>query len=153
MPDISTNENKQMNSQHNFFSYMISKYNDENFIIYLKPEQIQKSAKDRIFREMVKGQIDYSLYGKYFQDTKFLENVLIAARDELNNNTVILNALIFQDINMPGIPEVINMRSRYQIFQFIYQHIVSRLENVKHTGDVGYLVDIQYVLGSYKNYI
>ena len=153
MPEIIESSSSFKPTQHNFFSFMISKYNDENFIIYLKPEQIQKSAKDRIFREMVKGQIDYSIYGKYFQDPKFLENVLIAAQDELNNNTVILNALTFQDLYMPGMAEVINMKSRYQIYEFIYQHLVTRLMNVKQTGDVGFLVDIQYVLGSYKNYI
>ena len=39
---------------------------------FLKPEQIQRAAKERIFREMARGQIDYGQFGKYYLDGKFL---------------------------------------------------------------------------------
>ena len=141
-------------TQNNYFSSMERKYNgDDSFILNIKPDIIQKSAKDRIFREMVRGQIDYTVYGKYFNNSKFLENLLIAAKDELNNNIIIFNSLSFFDIYNPGNQDVINLKILYNNKCFIFQNIVSRLEAVKYSGNVGYLQDIQYVLGQYRNCI
>lgn len=142
-------------NQNNYFTNIINRFNgDEDFVWRLKPEQIQKSAKDRIFREMIRGQIDYSLYGKYYLDTKFMENLIVAAKDELNNNIIIYNALNYEDLNIPGIPEVIAMKYRYNCLVYIYQVIVNKLEQCKFTGNVGVLNDIQYILGQqFKNFI
>ena len=136
----------------NYFDSMERRYQDApNFVIYLKPEQIQRSAKERIFREMVKGNVDYSEHGRYFQDEKFLENVLTAARDELSNNITIRNALVFQDTHMPGIESVIALRARYEILCYVFNILVSKLEMVKLTDDIGHLVDIPYILSGYRN--
>ena len=137
--------------QNNYFTSMIKKYPNGDFIFYLKPEQIQKVGKDRIFKEIIQGKIEYSLFGKYFLDPKFMDNLLIAAQDELINNTYIRDALILYDSTYPGNQQVIGMRSRYEALAFIYKVLVDKFNAVKATGNVGYLSDTQYVLGAYRN--
>lgn len=140
-------------NQNNYFSNSIRKYNSEEFVSFLKPEQIQKSAKERIFREMVKGQIDYVQYGKYFLDSKFLENLIIAAENELKNNITIYNALRYYDLNFPGDINVIYNSTKHNCLVFIFDNILQRLRNIKMTSNIGYLSDLQYVLGNYNKYI
>ena len=133
--------------QNNYFTMMISRYNGiENFVPFLKPEYIQKTAKERIFREMAKGQIDYSQFGQYYLDNKFLENLIVAANDELVNTDIICRALLLQDIMYPGDLNVVRVRTRQEALKFVYYTIYTRLYSVKMTGDIGYLTDIQYVL-------
>lgn len=141
---------KQIN---NYFTNMISRYSTEDFVHFLKPEQIQRSAKERIFREMVRGQIDFSVHGKYFQDSKFLENLIIAATDELNNNIAVNAALEFYDMNRPGDMIIIRNRVKHSNLVAIYNAIVIRLNNVKFTGNIGYLTDLPYVLKDEIKYI
>lgn len=135
------------NKQNNYFTTMISRYNgNQDFIPFLKPEQIQKSAKERIFREMARGQIDYSQFGSYYLDAKFLENLIVAANDEMINANVISTALYFYDTQFPGDYTVSRIRARQENLKMIYYIIYTRLCNVKFTNDIGYLTDIQYVL-------
>lgn len=140
-------------NQNNYFTFMVRKYNDEDFVRFLKPEQIQKSAKERIFREMARGQIDYVEFGKYFVDSKFLENLIIAANNELMNNTTIGTALQYYDSCFPGQINVVHNINRYNALCFIFNNILQRLYNVKMTSDIGYLADIQYVLTNYHKYM
>jgi len=137
--------------QNNYFTATLKKYPEGNFIALLKPEQIQRSAKERIFREMVRGQIDYTDFGAYFQDSKFLENLLIAAQDELNNNTIICNALYLLDQKNPGNVDVFNLLNKYNTLCYIFNVLVNRLTGVKMEGNIGYLTDIQYILANCKN--
>ena len=133
--------------QNNYFTTMISRYNGiEDFIPFLKPEQIQRSAKERIFREMARGQIDYSQFGKYYLDNKFLENMIVAANDELINTEIICRSLLLMDTMYPGDLNVTRVRTRQEVLRFIFNIIYTRLYNVKMTNDIGYLTDIQYVL-------
>lgn len=133
--------------QNNYFTNMIHKYNgNDNFVVALKPEQIQRSAKERIFREMMKGQIDYVQFGKYFLDPKFLENLIIAADNELTNKSVIATALQFYDLNFPGDVNIRYNTTRYSNLVVIYQHIIYRLKMVKESGNIGWLTDLQYVV-------
>lgn len=137
----------------NYFTSTISRYNNEDFVHFLKPEQIQRSAKERIFREMVRGQIDFGIYGKYFQDSKFLENILIAATDELNNNIAVNAALEYYDMNRPGDMIIIRNRVKHSNLVIIYTALVTRLNTVKLTGNIGYLTDLPYVLKDEAKYI
>lgn len=139
------------NNQNNYFTAMNMKYKRSDFVFYLKPEQIQKSAKDRIFKEMIQGKIDYSIFGMYFNDSKFLENLLIAAQDELINNSTIRDALGLYNMNYPGNQAAMNLYNRHDAYARIFSVITDKLVNVKNTGNVGYLADIQYVLAPYKN--
>jgi hypothetical protein len=140
------------NNQNNYFVSMQRRFNREDFIVCLKPEQIQRSAKERIFREMVRGQIDYSVYGGYFLDSKFLENLLIAADNELRNNSCVAEALGYYDMHVcPGSALVISNKTRYEQLRYIYSILCSRLNALKLTGDIGTLIDIQYVLADFRN--
>jgi hypothetical protein len=135
-----------------YFGAMKRKYPGEiNFIWHLKPEQIQKSAKERIFREMVRGTIDYSENGQYFQDPKFLENLITAARDELINNTIVRDALRYYNYCFPGQPLVIQELARYENLVVIMEVLYNKLNETKFTGNIGPLTEIQYVYGSYRN--
>lgn len=137
----------------NYFTSTIRRYGTDQFVVLLKPEQIQRSAKERIFREMVRGQIDYTEYGKYFLDSKFLENLIIAADNELSNNAVVSFALELCDSMYPGHIEVIHNRTKHNNLRIIYACILEKLNSVKMTGNVGYLTDIQFMLNSVKQYI
>ena len=134
-----------------YFGAMKRKFQDDNIVWHLKPEQIQKSAKDRIFREMVSGIIDYSENGKYFQDSKFLENLIIAAQDELNNNTIIRDSLRLYNYSFPGKIDAIKLGARYENLSYVMSVIYNKLNEIKFTGNIGVLTDIQYTLGSYRN--
>lgn len=137
----------------NYFTSQIKYYQTEDFIVMLKPEDIQRSAKERIFREMVRGKIDYIEYGKYFLDSKFLANLIIACDNELTNNATDSAALQLYDQFNPGRMEVIHNMRRHSNLVFIYSTILSRLRAVEVSGNVGVLTDIQYVLNGVKHYI
>lgn len=139
------------NKQNNYFTSMLNKFPNGDFIYYLKPEHIQKSAKERIFKEIIQGKIDYSIFGQYFIDSKFLENLLIASKDELNNNTLIRDALMLYDNTYPGNSFVMATRSRYESLAYIYSVLTDKFNIIKATGNVGILADTQYVLGAYRN--
>ena len=110
--------------QNNYFTSNIRRYNREDFVCMMKPEQIQRDAKNRIFRELVQGKIDYSIYGKYFLEPKFIDNLIISADNELRNNTTILN-----------------------------QTILNRLNLVRMYSNVGYLTDLSAVLVNQRTFI
>lgn len=144
--------NMPPNNDRCWFANMIRRYPDiPNFITMIKPEMIQRSAKERIFREMVRGQINYTDYGQYFLDNKFLENIIIAAQDELNYNITLRDALVFFDFNCPGQQNVINVRAKHENLVYVYNVLLNKLMEVKYTDNIGALTDTQYVLGSYRN--
>ena len=144
----------QYNNQNNYFTNLEKKYPDNpNPIALLKPEQIQKSAKERIFREMVKGQIDYTIYGKYFEDSKFIGNLLIAANDELNNNSALREALSFYDRFNPNNPRMISLLNKHTCLEQIYGVLVDKLNMVSMYENIGYLTDISYILANFRNII
>ena len=137
----------------NYFTSSIKRYGSPDFISMLRPEEIQRAAKERIFREMVRGKIDYTEFGQYFLETNFLSNLIIACDNELTNNVVISNALELYDMTYPGHIEVIHNRTRHTNLVYIYSVLLDRLRSVELTGNVGLLTDIQYVLNGVKSYI
>lgn len=139
--------------QQNYFSNMRNRYQNDNFIPMISPEQIQRAAKNRIFREMVKGQIDYETDGPYFLDPKFLENMIIAASNELNNKRVIAAALRFYDMNFPGDVLVVHNLTINEGLSAVYNIIYIKLMTLKSTGDIGILVDIPHLTKNYRNII
>jgi hypothetical protein len=132
---------------------MIRQYG-ENFIVMLTPEKIQRSAKQRIFREMVQGKINYTEYGNYFTDPKLFENLLIAAQDELNNNSILKYALTEFDFNHPGNNSVVLLKGKHTNLEYVYSVICNKLMMVKMDNyNIGYLSDLSTVLYSYRNQI
>ena len=141
------------NQNNNYFISNIRRWNREDFVCMMKPEQIQRDAKNRIFREMVQGKIDYSVYGKYFLEAKFMDNLIISAENELRNNTTILNALEFYDVYGPIDSNVGVNRVRYHGLCYIYQTLLNRLNMTRMYNDVGYLTDIAAVLVNQRTFI
>lgn len=137
----------------NYFTSAIKHYGTEDFVMCMKPEEIQRSARERIFREMVRGKIDYTLYGKYFLDNKFLGNLIVAASNELTNNICVSQALELFDLTYPGHIEIVHNRTKYGNLVYIYNVLLERLRQVELSGNVGVLTDIQYVLNTVKQYI
>lgn len=123
------------------------------WLTFVNPETIQTIAKRRVFREMVNGFIDYEKFGIYFQDPKFLENIIIAAREELQSNTVVASALTLMDNTYPGYPEVIKNRSKYErkvyVFEILYRHLMMVKDNYYN---IGYLNDVAAILHPFNNY-
>lgn len=137
----------------NYFDMNI-RQNGDDFMNTMSPRSIQRSAKQRIFREMIKGEIDYSVYGKYFLESKFLENLIISANEELNNNAVIKTALIDFDLRNPGNNLVSTLAGKYTNLEFIYYTLYDRLLKVKQSGgNIGFLSDLSAVLFPYRDQI
>lgn len=135
----------------NYFETNKKKYNLDNFMVVMKPEQIQRDAKNRIFREMVQGKIDYEKFGNYYLDSKFLENLIISTNNELMNSITIARSLELYDSMYPGDRLVILNKNRYNSLVFIYETIYNRLCLVKESQNISSLVDIQYVLSNFRN--
>lgn len=135
----------------NYFDQNIRQYG-EDFLLTISPEKIQRDAKQRIFKEMIQGRIDYVAYNKYFTDSKFFENLLIASRDELQNNQLIATALELYDRSCPGNQLLIILKAKYQSLSYVYNVLYGALINVKTFGyNVGYLSDLSAILYQYRN--
>ena len=135
----------------NYFQDQEKRYGGENWIQMLRPEDIQYGAK-RLFKEMIRGNIDYQTYGKYFLDPKFIDNLIINAENELSVNTLYYNALDFYSKYYPT-PEANVQKQHLQSLCFIYGTIRSKLVDVRHSGNIGYLVDTSALLYSHKNHL
>lgn len=135
----------------NYIQNMIRQYG-ENWIVALRPEDIQRSGK-RIFKEMVKNQIDYQSEGNYFLDGKFLDNLIISATNELEINTLYFNAVSFYQQYNPNVPNISVQVTHLQVLCYIYSVIYNKLSTVKSTGNIGYLADTSALLYNYRNHL
>ena len=135
----------------NYIQNMVSQHG-ENWIIALKPEDIQRSAK-RIFREMIRGQIDYQRDGKYFLDLKFLDNLIIAADNELEVNTLYFNSVFLYRQFYPNDPLAGPQISHLYALCNVYKTLHDKLSLVKHTSNIGWMADISTVLFNYRNHL
>lgn len=138
-------------SKPNFFTDMIKRFGD-NWIIAMTPETIQRSGK-RIFKEMVRGSIDYQTCGKYFLDPKFLDNLTIAAYNELEVNTLLLNAVVYYQKAFPYVPNISVQINHFQCLYKIYKTIYDKLNAVKQSGNIGWLADTSAMLYTYRNHL
>lgn len=136
----------------NYFINMINQFKTDNWIVALKPEDIQRSGK-RIFKEMVRGYIDYEKHGKYYLDPKFLDNLIIAATNELEINSLYYRAVSFYWQYYPQDPLVSSQIAHLEALCFIYSTILAKLQQVKVSMDIGYLADISVQLYSYRNHL
>lgn len=129
-----------MAGKQNYLQMMERNYG-ENWSVMQTPENIQRSAK-RIIKEIAKGQFDYEKQGKYFLDMKFLENLIIGLNNELEINTLNLNACRFMYQYYPQTPKlgeyIIHLEALYKLFSIV----IERLNYVKMTGNIGYMVDL-----------
>lgn len=138
-----------MAKKYSYITQMEDKYG-EYWVSNVKPEDIQKQTK-RIVRDIVYGNIMYDEVGKYFLDYKFLENLIIGIRNELEINTLNYNACCFQFQYFNDIPNMGNHITRLSKVIFIYSTILERLEYVKSTGNIGFMVDLSATLYVHRN--
>ena len=151
-------------AKQSYIEQMISIYGD-NWITGVNPEGIQKMAK-RVFKEMIKGQIDYEKHGQYFLDPKFLDNLIIAASNELEINNLLMNALSYYRDGLSSNPDmkaiaylaangpIINSELLHlQALGYIYSTILDRLNWVKVEQNIGYFSDVSGLLFSVKNHL
>ena len=84
----------------NYFSQSIEKMG-ENFLAQKTTDMIRRDAKNRIFKDIVNGSIDYTKYGRYFMDSRFLNQLISTAEEELNIHRVQIMCLEFYYCNFP----------------------------------------------------
>lgn len=138
-------------ARQNYFQNMINQYG-ENWIVALRPDDIQRAGK-RIVREMVRGNIDYEKFGKYYLDPKFLDNLIISCQNELEVNTLYYNALAFYRQYYPNTPNIVVQLNHLQSLGYIYNVIYNKLTNLKQTGNIGILADTSALLYNYRNHL
>lgn len=140
-----------MAKNNSYLDNMTKNYGD-NWIVTVTPDNIQRSAK-RVFKDMVRGSIDYQKLGKYFLDGKFIDNLIIACSNELEINTVYYNAMCFYIQYNPNIPNLNVHANHLGALCYIYQVILNKLNSVKSTGNIGFLADTSSLLYTYKNHL
>lgn len=134
-----------------YIDNMVRNFGD-NWIVSVNPENIQRSVK-RIVKDMVKNTIDYEKHGKYFLDSKFIDNILIACNNELEEASLHYNALVFYYQYYPQIPNIGPLINHDQIMMFIYTTIINKLEIVRMTENIGELYDLSAILFQYRNHL
>jgi hypothetical protein len=134
--------NNQQKVRENYFSINIARFGD-NFVAQRSAQDIQKDAKRRIFKDMVYGNIDYDLYGKYFTDINFIENLITVATIESEKHTVEYQALYMFDMSYPG-NSIVNLLTRQHAnVAFVLGQILQVLQMVKYDNmNIRYLTDL-----------
>lgn len=137
----------------NYFTTQTNKYQTEDFVDLMAPEQIQTDAK-RICRELIKGKIDIGKYGKYFQIAKFTDNILIGVQSEYNFNATNARVLNFYNNQFPGDRQAQYNYYVSNILSYCYYTILIRLQTLKSSmyENIGVLTDIPIILRNYKNF-
>ena len=120
----------------------------ENFLRSRSAQDIQKDAKKRIFKDMIYGNIDYAVYGTYFQDPNFVDNLITVAHAESIKHTVEANALWQYHIST-GDAVALQLYTQHYNVSYILQWIYYDLEMVKNTNyDISYLTAFTSQIGN-----
>lgn len=138
-------------AKNSFIGNMYKQYGDE-WVNSMRPEDIQRQGK-RIVSDMVKGNVDYEKFGKFFLDLKFLDNLIISISNELQTNELYLKAVSFYKAYSPeGQTQAVYMHESH-LFNLcrIYSLVLERLQMVKVSGNIGYLADISVILFNLRN--
>jgi len=140
-----------MAAKNNYFKQNIDKFG-EQFVSLVTPEQIQGQVK-RIIKELVKGEIEFEKYGKYFLDLKLIDNLIIGIRSELDDYSLYSAAVTFYRMHYPNTPNITIRENHLQTLCYIYQVILHKLELVRETQNIGYLSDTSALLYNYRNHL
>lgn len=139
------------NTKLNYLQMMEKNYG-EQWSVMQTPENIQRSAK-RIIKEIAKGQYDYEKQGTYFLDMKFLENLIIGLTNELEINTLNLNACRFMYQYYPQTPNLGQHVLHLEALSRLFSIVLERLNYVKMTGNIGYMVDLPGLMYNDKKHL
>jgi hypothetical protein len=136
----------------NYFQDMKNRYQgNENWINMISAQDIQKSAVKRIFKEMVNGSYDYGKEGQYFLDSRFLENLIVAAGAKLEYYTLLSNAVNLFKEYQPGFPNLGAHITHIQNLWYIYNTIYNKLDAARITYNTSPLVDISRATYNFRN--
>lgn len=123
----------------------------ENFLSFKDVTTIQRDAKKRIFKDMAFGNINYEKYGIYFMDPRFIDNLIIAAEDEMTNHMYKAQSLYMFDMANPGIQKVIALQAfearLWSAFTIIWQHM-SYIKNTNYS-DISQLPNLTFAISQY----
>ena len=139
------------NQQRNFITQQMQNYGDD-WIVAIKPEEIQRQGK-RIVKEMVQGKMNYEQVGKYFLDSKFMNNLIVSLQNELEVKGLYLNAVTFYKQYYPTVPNITYHENHLQAVYYICSTVLNKLIAVRDTQDIGYLTDISGLLFNYRNHL
>lgn len=137
-------------NNNSYFAQMRSQ-RGEDWLITISNENILSATK-RIVRDMIRGSIQYEKDGAVFLDTRFMENFLIGIREQLKINMMNYTGCAYYYQYYPNTPDMGGHIFTLQCNIKIYQVILNKLEAVKMTRDIGYLIDIAGILCQEKNY-
>ena len=76
----------------NYFE-MNLKDHDENFINNRSPQDLQKDARKRIFKDMIYGNVDYEVFGKFYTNPNFIDALITTASVEAQKHSITSLAL------------------------------------------------------------
>lgn len=140
-------------AKNNYFQDMENRYqgNEEGWINLITPQNIQRDAVRRIFKEMVNGGYDYEKYGQYFTDSRFLENLIVAAGTKLEYYTLLSNAVSMFRGYSPAYPNIGAHLTHIQNLNYIYNILYNKLLEVRNTYNIAALVEISPLTFSYRN--
>lgn len=125
----------------NYFSINAQKFGD-NFIAQKSAQDIQRDAKKKLFKDMVFGNIDYSVYGQYFTDATFLDNLITVAKNERDVHLVESDALKQYDLTHPGGTIAQTKAVQHWNTALALDYIYQQLINTKASN-----MNIQYLTG------
>ena len=134
-----------------YIENMIQRFGD-NLTALITPDSIQKSTK-RIVKEIAKGNVPYGEVGNYFLDNKFLENLIIGINNELEINTLNYQACCYYYQVFPQTPNMGTHILHLERVLFIYGLIAERLQWIKQTGNIGYMVDVNAMLFNDRKHV
>lgn len=137
--------------QRNYITQQIQLFGDD-WIVAAKPEEIQKNGK-RILKEMVQGKMNYEQVGKYFLDSKFMNNLIISLQNELEVNGLYLQAVSFYKQYYPQMPNIGYHENHLKCLCYVYDVVYNKLIQVRDTQDIGYLTDISGLLFNFRNHL
>lgn len=137
----------------NYFQDMENRYqgNEESWINVISPQDIQKSAVKRIFKEMINGAYNYELQGKYFTDSRFLENLIIAASNKMEYYTLLNNSVSVYRGYYPSYVNIGAHHTHIQNLNYMYSVLYYKLLEVRNSMSIAPLVEISPMLYPYRN--
>lgn len=139
-------------AKYNYIQNLVKQYGD-NWIVNFSSTDIQNRVAPRVFKDMVRGYINYETVGKYFLDSKLLENLIIACNNELEvNNLYAMSVEMFMQY-YPQYPNISAHLNHLKCLVFIYNILNQKFQMVKETGNIGYFADISSILLGYKNHL
>ena len=131
----------------NYFE-MNLKDHDENFINTRSPQDLQRDARKRIFKDMIFGNIDYETFGSYFTNPNFIDALITVANVEAQKHSVTASALGAYS-NATCDPVAYTLFIQHQNVAQVLSFIRYDLEAVKNNGyDISPLTQLQIQLAS-----